>query len=98
MYRPVWVSFDGRRSLKRARRQAARALTPAKRRALKRQKLAEQAERQRIAAMTPAEYARHIGLSEDEVARVTRFAELRHRHPGGPAAGRGRCGACRKDW
>ena len=47
-------------------------------------------ERQRIAAMTPEEYARYVGLSEDQVARVRRIAELRDRHPGGPATGRGR--------
>lgn len=62
MYRPFWVSFDGRR-------------------ALGRQKLAEEAERQRIAAMTPEEYARHIGLSEDQVARVRRIAQLRGPSP-----------------
>ena len=78
--RPSWVSFDGRRRRKRARRPAARALTPAKRRA-ERQKLAEEAERQHIAAMTPEEYARHIGLSEDQVARVMRIAELRGPSP-----------------
>ena len=39
--------------------------------------LDELAERQRIAAMTPEEYARHIGLPEDQVARVMRIAELR---------------------
>lgn len=84
MYRPFSASFDGRCRRKRARGPAARALTP-KRRALERQNLAKEAERQRIAAMTPEEYARHIGLSEDQVARVRRIAELR-----GPAAGRGR--------
>jgi hypothetical protein len=89
MYRPFWASVDGRRRRKRARRPSARALSPAKRRA-ERQKLAEEAERQHIAVMTPEEYARHIGLSEDQVARVRRIAQLRERHPGGPAAGRGR--------
>jgi hypothetical protein len=51
------------------------------------------AERQRVAAMTPEEYARHVGLPEDQVARVRRLAELRDRRPGGPAAGRGRAAA-----
>jgi hypothetical protein len=80
MYRPFWVSVDGRRRRKRARRPAARALSPAKRRA-ERQKRAEQAEQQRIAAMAPEEYARHIGLSEDQVARVRRIAQLRGPSP-----------------
>jgi hypothetical protein len=77
MDRQFWVSLDGRRRRKQARRPAARVLTPAKRRALDRQKFAGEAERQRIAAMTPEEYARHIGLPEDQVARVRRIAELR---------------------
>jgi hypothetical protein len=80
MYRPFWVSFDGRRRRKRARRPAARALSPAKRRA-ERPKLAEEAERERIAAMTPEGYARHLGLSEDQVARVRRIAQLRGPSP-----------------
>jgi hypothetical protein len=79
--RPFWVSFDGRRRRKRAGHPAARALTPAKRQALERQKPAEKAEWQRIATMTPEEYARHIGLSEDQVARVRRIAELRGPSP-----------------
>ena len=82
VYRPVWVSFDGRRMRKEARRPAARALTPARGWALERQKLTEEAERQRIAAMTPEEYARHIGLPDDQVARVKRIAELRGPQPG----------------
>jgi hypothetical protein len=81
MDRPFWVSFDGRRRRKQAHRPAARALAPAKRRALERQGFAAEAERQRIAAMTPEEYARHIGLSEDQVARVRRIAELRGPSP-----------------
>jgi hypothetical protein len=78
MSRPFWASFDGRR--KRTRLPAARALSSAKRRT-ERQQLAKEAERQHIAAMTPEEYARHIGLSEDQVARVRRIAELRRPSP-----------------
>ena len=81
MDRPVWVSFDGRRRRKRARRPAAHAFTPATRRDLGRQRLAAEAEWRRIAAMTPEEYARHNGLSEDQVARVRRLAELRGPSP-----------------
>lgn len=75
MDRPFGVSFNGRR--KRARRLPARALLCSERGKLGQQKSAEEAERQRIAAMTPEEYARHVGLSEDQVARVRRIAELR---------------------
>ena len=67
-----WVSFGGRR--KRAGRPAAGTLTRAEQRALerpRREQLAEElAERRRIAAMTPEEYGRHLGMSEDEMARA----------------------------
>jgi hypothetical protein len=71
---PFWVSFGGRRSRKRARRPAPSALTPAEQQARDRQKreqMAEElAERRRIAAMTPEEYGRHLGMSEDEIERA----------------------------
>ena len=71
---PFWVSFGGRRRRKRARRLAARAATPAEQQALGRQErerlVEEPAERRRIAAMTPDEYGRHLGMSEGEVARA----------------------------
>ena len=71
---PFWVSLGGRRRRQRARRPAARALTPAEQQALERQEreqLAEElAERRRIAAMTPEEYGRHLGMSGDEIARA----------------------------
>ena len=70
---PFWVSFGGRRRRKRARRPAARALTPAEQQALERHErdqLEELAERWRIAAMTPEEYGRHLGMSEEEIARA----------------------------
>jgi hypothetical protein len=90
---PFWASFGGRRRRKQARRPGARPLTRTQQQARERherEQMEELADWQRIAAMTPEEYARHIGLSEDQVARVRRIAELRDRHPGGPAAGRGR--------
>src|SRR6266480_318364 len=63
-----WVSFGGRRRRKPA------ALTPAGQRALDRQRReqleAELAERRRIAAMTPDEHGRHLGMSDDESARA----------------------------
>ena len=65
---PFWVSFGGRR------RHKPTALTPAEQQALERQKhqqlAVELAERRRIAAMTPEEYGRHLGMSEDEIARA----------------------------
>ena len=71
---PFWVSFGGRRRGKRARRAAARALAPAEQQALERQEREQRAEdlaeRRRIADMTPGEYGRHLGMSEDEVARA----------------------------
>ena len=75
MDRPFGVSFDGGR--KRAHRPPVRALTFTKRRPPEQQMHAAEAEQQRIAAMTPEQYARHVGLSEDQVARVRRIAELR---------------------
>jgi hypothetical protein len=70
--RPLWASFGGRR--KQGRRPVPHALTPAEQRALERQRpgqLADElAERWRIAAMTPEEYGRHLGMSEDEIARA----------------------------
>jgi hypothetical protein len=72
---PLWASFGGRRRRTRAQRPAPRALTPAGQRALDRQRreqLAEEpaARRRRIAAMTPEEYGRHLGMSEDKIARA----------------------------
>jgi hypothetical protein len=71
---PFWVSFGGRRRRRRARRPAARARTPAEQQAPewqeREQRAEERAERRRIAAMTPDEYGRHLGMSEDEIARA----------------------------
>ena len=71
---PFWVSFGGRRRPKRARRPAAGARTPAEPQVLERQErerlVEELAERRRVAAMTPVEYGRYIGMSEDEIARA----------------------------
>ena len=65
---PFWVGFGGRRRHKRGRPEA-RALTPAEQQALERnerEQMEELAEPWRIAAMTPEEYERHLGMSEDE--------------------------------
>jgi CRISPR/Cas system-associated protein Csm6 len=70
---PFWVSFGGRRRRKRGRRPASSALTPAEQQALERDErdqMEELAERWRIAAMTPEEHGRHLGMSEDESARA----------------------------
>ena len=71
---PFWVSFGGRPGRKRARRTAARARTPAEQQAPewqeREQRAEELAERRRIAAMTPEEHGRHLGVSEDEIARA----------------------------
>ena len=65
---PFWASFGGRRRSKPA------ALTPAEQRAPDRQERGQPAEdlaeRRRIAAMTPEEYGRHLGMSEGESARA----------------------------
>ena len=68
-----WLGFGGRRRRKRVRRPAARALTPAEQQALQRherEQMEELAERWRIAAMTPDEYGRHLGMPADESARA----------------------------
>ena len=70
---PFWASFGRRRRRKRGRRPAPSALTPAEQQALERherEQMEELAERWRIAAMTPDEYGRHLGMSEDEIARA----------------------------
>ena len=71
---PFWVSFGGRRRRKRARRPASPALTPAEQRPLERprreQRAEEPARQRRIAAMTPEEHGRHLGMSDDEIARA----------------------------
>jgi len=51
---PFWVSFGGRRRRTRQRRE----------------QLAEELARQRRIAMTPEEYGRHLGMSDDEIARA----------------------------
>ena len=69
---PFWTSFGRRRKL--ARRPAPRAPIPAEQRALDRQKRGQPAEepasRRRTAAMTAEEYGRHLGMSDDEIARA----------------------------
>jgi hypothetical protein len=76
---PFWVSFGGRRRRRPSRTQRATA----ERRALDRQRRAEKAELERLGRMSIEEYARYLGLSEDQVARVKRIAEAR---PGGISA------------
>ena len=68
---PFWVSFGGRRKRKRARRprpHPRRAAGPgaAKTRATGRS-LARQ---RRITVMTPEEYGRDLGMSDDRIARA----------------------------
>ena len=70
---PFWVSFGGRRRRKQAPLPGKLALTPAEQQALERHErdqLEELAERWRIAAMTPEEYGRHPGMSDEEMARA----------------------------
>lgn len=67
---PFWASRGGSRRRKRVRGQAARALSPAERRALERQRSEQLAEDLAAAAMSPDEYGRHLGMTEDEIARA----------------------------
>jgi hypothetical protein len=71
---PFWVSFGGRRRRRRARRPAPRARTLAGQQALERQRREQPADEparpRRIAAMTPDECGRHLGMSEEGIARA----------------------------
>ena len=67
---PFWASFGGSRRRNRDLPRA-RALTPAEQQALERHErdqMEELAERWRIAAMTPDEHRRHLGMSDEETA------------------------------
>ena len=71
---PFWARFGGRRRRTQVRRSAPHAPTLAEHRApeqpRREQRAEELARQRRIAAMTPEECGRQLGMSDDETAQA----------------------------